>query len=109
MLMKGDSLPPPPTQFSYLVQDVYIRNYLGVMEKESISFSRLDPVFFQSDSGGVWAVLCLPFVGIVYSGCRPLSLVLMSFFCLFFFMRLSTMDSTAVHAAVNDGQCGGQN
>ena len=76
------------------------------MEKESISFSRLDPVFFQSDSGGVWVVHCLPFVGIVYSGCRPLSLVLMSSFA-FFFMRLSTMDSTAVDTTVNDGQCGG--
>ena len=68
MLMKGESL-APPAQFSYLLQDVYIRNYLGVMEKESISFSWFRTCSV-SYSGGVWAVLCLPFVGKVYSGCR---------------------------------------
>ena len=88
-MLTNEDIPPPMHNSLYLVQVVYARNYLGVMEKESISFSRLDPVFFQSDSGGVWAVLCLPFVGIVYSGCRPLSLVLMSFFCLFFYATIN--------------------
>ena len=68
MLMKGDP-PPQRTGLCYLVQDVYIRNYLGVMEKESISFSWFRTCSV-SYSGGVWAVLCLPFVGKVYSGCR---------------------------------------
>ena len=69
MLMKGDSLPPPRTILLSGTRCLHYRNYLGVMEKESISFSRFRTCSV-SYSGGVWAVLCLPFVGKVYSGCR---------------------------------------
>ena len=73
MLMNEDI--PPIHNSLYLVQIVYVRNHLGVMEKESISFSCFRSVFFPlsvSDSGGVWAVLLSAnFVGKVHSGCRP--------------------------------------
>ena len=63
-MLTNEDIPPPMHNSLYLVQVVYARNYLGVMEKESISFSCFRSCFFvlfQSVIQGVCGqCFCLP-------------------------------------------------